>query len=208
MLTAAIELGLVLGVRHASDADHVCTIAALLRSERGLRDAVTTALLWSVGHSISFFFIGLLVVGLDLHLPVGFSAATDVLIGGLLVGLGVSQWRHADCEPSQTPVRQRGARTLSLGLAHGLAGSAGVSLIALATMPDRGSALSFLLVFGVGTVLGMIAVTFLLSVPLGSISRRSDRWRTRVLRTAAGFSIVAGLWLLAQFASSLPGLIS
>lgn len=59
MLVSAVELGLLLGLRHAADADHVCTIASLLRAGQGRRQALLTAAKWGFGHSLSFFAVGL-----------------------------------------------------------------------------------------------------------------------------------------------------
>lgn len=65
MLESAITLGLFLGVRHASDVDHVCAIASLLKSGQGLRGALRVALFWSLGHSVTFFAVGLLLSAID-----------------------------------------------------------------------------------------------------------------------------------------------
>lgn len=193
MLASAVELGLLLGLRHAADADHVCTIASLLRAGQGRRQALLTATLWSVGHSISFFAVGLALVLFDVHLPQAVEHGVSLAVAGLLVWLGLSQWRHAACaaDPSDT----RAPQSVLLGLLHGLAGSAGVALLALTTHADRLSALVYLGLFGVGTVLGMVLVTLALSWPLRLV-QLDERWRTRVIRCAAGASICAGTWLL------------
>jgi high-affinity nickel permease len=194
VLANAVELGLLLGLRHAADADHVCTVASLLRAGQGRRQALVTATLWGLGHSLSFFTTGLALLLFDAHLPPSADAAVNLAVAVLLVWLGVSQWRQA-ARVTSAPAAA-GARSLLLGVLHGLAGSAGVALLALASHQDRLSALVYLVLFGAGTVLGMVLVTLALSWPLQVAARVDERWRTRVIRIAAGASIGAGLWLL------------
>ncbi|MCA2981101.1 MAG: HupE/UreJ family protein [Myxococcaceae bacterium] len=193
MIESALRLGLTLGLAHASDADHVCTIASLLRSERGVRDALKTSLVWGLGHSATFFGVGLLLVAAGLHLPGWMAPLAETLVAASLVWLGVNQWRHAACPAVREP--RHDGRTFALGLVHGLAGSAGVGLLALSTMEGRARALAFLVLYGAGVVLGMAAVTLALALPLGAAARRSTTWRTGVLRVAATLSVCAGLWL-------------
>lgn len=197
MVALAIQLGLVLGLKHAVDADHVCTIASLLRTEGGLKGALKVAALWGLGHSVTFLGVGLVVVGLDVHLPHHLEPAADLLIAALLLWLGVTQWRHADCPVSAAPPPGRAQwRTALLGLVHGLAGSASISLLALTTMGTRQSALLFLALFGLATVAGMLLVTLALTWPLGALARRGDRGRVLVIRTFGGLSVVAAGWLV------------
>jgi nickel/cobalt transporter (NicO) family protein len=200
MIESALRLGLTLGLAHASDADHVCTIASLLRSERGVVDALKTSLVWGLGHSATFFGVGLLLVAAGIHLPGWMAPLAEVAVAASLVWLGVSQWRHAACPAPH--VERHDGRTFALGLVHGLAGSAGVGLLALSTMTDRPRALAFLLLYGAGVVAGMAAVTLALALPLNVAARRSRAWRTAVLRVAASLSIVAGLWLSVRLAVS------
>ncbi|MCU0695897.1 MAG: HupE/UreJ family protein [Myxococcaceae bacterium] len=200
MIESALRLGLTLGLAHASDADHVCTIASLLRSERGVRDALKTSLVWGLGHSATFFGVGLLLVAAGLHLPGWMAPLAEALVAASLVWLGVNQWRHAACPAVHEP--RHDGRTFALGLVHGLAGSAGVGLLALSTMEGRARALAFLVLYGAGVVLGMAAVTLALALPLGAAARRSTAWRTGVLRVAATLSVGAGLWLGARLVVS------
>jgi nickel/cobalt transporter (NicO) family protein len=198
MVESALRLGLTLGLAHASDADHVCTIATLLRSERGVRDALRTALVWGLGHSATFLAGGVLLIAADIRLPNWLAPAAELLVALSLVWLGVSQWRHAACPVTDAPHAGRGLRTFSLGLVHGLAGSAGVGLVALTTMANRAQALLFLGLYGASVVGGMAVVTLMLSLPLGAVAQRSAFARTVVLRVAAFASIAAGLWFLSR----------
>ncbi|WP_141617269.1 HupE/UreJ family protein [Myxococcus sp. AB036A] len=197
MLESALSLGLVLGLRHASDADHVCAIASLLRTEQGLRAAARTAILWSLGHSLTFFAVGAVLVSGRLTVPEAWNPVMELLVASLLVTLGAVQWRHADCPlpESPGPVRPQSLRVMLVGIVHGLAGSAGIALLALATVKERMSALLFLLLFGLGVSGGMVLLTLLLSLPLSFVVRNSERWRSRILKGTSALSIALGTWM-------------
>ena len=195
-LASAVTLGFVLGVRHAADADHLAAIGALLSGRGGVRGAVTTAALWGAGHSATFWGLGLLVVGLGVRLPGGFERAMELLIAGLLVGLGVVQLarlRGGGQRGEEGAAGRRRWRPLLLGVAHGLAGSAGVALMALMTIPTRAGALLYLLLFGVGVVSGMVLITLLLGAALGWSVRHSARLHLALMAGASVASVVVGL---------------
>jgi hypothetical protein len=196
MLSNAIQLGLLLGLRHASEADHVCTIASLLRAGQGRRQALATAALWGLGHSASFFAVGVALLVFDIHVSPAVEQGVGLAVAAILVGMGVSQWRHADCPAPAHAGLARGRASVMLGLLHGLAGSAGVALLALTTLQDRFAALVYLGLFGLGTVLGMVLVTLLLSWSLSFAARFEAGVRTRLIRGAAALSIGMGAWLL------------
>ncbi|MBZ4420547.1 hypothetical protein [Myxococcus sp. RHSTA-1-4] len=197
MLESALSLGLVLGLRHASDADHVCAIASLLRSGQGFRAAVRTALLWSLGHSLTFFAVGAVLVGGGLSVPEAWDPVMELMVATLLMGLGTVQWRHADCPLPANPesARPHSWRVVLVGIVHGLAGSAGIALLALSTVHERLPAFMFLLLFGAGVSGGMVLLTVLLSLPLGFVVRNSERWRARILKVTSALSIGLGAWM-------------
>ncbi|WNG37233.1 hypothetical protein F0U60_28650 [Archangium minus] len=197
MLESALSLGLVLGLRHASDADHVCAIASLLRAGQGFRAAVRTALLWSLGHSATFFAVGAVLVGGQLSVPDAWEPVMELLVAVLLIVLGAVQWHHADCPLPESPehAKPHSWRVVMVGFVHGLAGSAGIALLALATVHERLAAFLFLLLFGVGVSVGMVLLTILLSLPLGFVVRNSERWRARILKTTSALGIGLGAWM-------------
>lgn len=191
-------LGLGLGIRHATDADHLVVVAGLVQRERGVIAAARVAALWGLGHSVSFLAVGTALVARGVVLPAGFDTAAEALVGVMLVAFGV--W-HAF--PHGVTARQHTALPIAVGLVHGLAGSAAVSLLALTTIDSRPLALLYLLLVGVGTLVGMVLVTLVLSWPLqrslSSSSTTVASTRQRLLeRAAAAVSIGLGVMTLAE----------
>jgi nickel/cobalt exporter len=191
----ALHVGLVLGLRHASDADHVCTVASLLRGGSSPWPALRTAIFWGLGHTLTLLGVGLAVVGLGLGLPAWLEVGVERAVAVSLVWLGVNQWRQAPAPRVVAPATGGRLRAMALGLLHGLAGSGGAVLLAPANAPHVRAAAAWLAVFGLGTVVGMVVVTLVLSAPLRFVERRGGAWHARVQRAAAALSVVVGVWL-------------
>lgn len=196
MIASPLFLGLLLGVRHAADADHVATIAAVVIGRTNLLGALRTAVLWGAGHSFTFFAVGLGIVLFGLQIPPVFELAVEIAIAISLLVLGAFQL---------TRVRKRleahaappAARPLLLGSLHGLAGSAGIALIALTTIDSKHEALVYLVLFAVGTIAGMALITSVLAWSFRLSS--SLVWARQGLIVGAGcLSFLCGVAILAE----------
>lgn len=185
MLASPLLIGLALGTRHAADADHVATIASVVVGRTDLVGAVRTAVFWGLGHTLTFFAVGLAIVLFGLRVPSELELGVDVLIGASLVLLGVGQLLRALREDATKERTPHAARPLALGCMHGLAGSAAVALLALAEIRSELHALLYLALFGLGTVLGMAAITLVLA------------WSFRISESVGGMRralvVIAGL---------------
>ena len=203
-------LGLLLGLRHATDADHVVAVTAIISRERSLARAARIGALWGVGHSVTLVLVGGTIVAFRLVIPPRIGLGLEFGVALMLIVLGFSNLR-APATSTGTghdhPVAFNGWRPLLVGTVHGLAGSAAVALLVLATIRETAWALAYLAVFGVGTIAGMMFVTVLLAAPAIYATRRVTQLQ-RGLRLAAGtLSVVVGL-LLAREIVSTNGLFS
>lgn len=196
-LLSTLFLGALLGMRHATDADHVVAVTAIVTRRGGPGDAMRIGVLWGVGHTVTILAVGGAIILLDLIIPPRLGLAMEFAVALMLIGLGAWNLLSARSGPpsSLAPVRP-----VVVGVVHGLAGSAAVALLVLATIPDPRWALGYLLLFGAGTVAGMIGVTMLVAVPLAQGTTRFPRWR-RTLQLAAGtLSLTFGLFLATRIA--------
>jgi nickel/cobalt exporter len=176
--------GIGMGLRHALDADHVAAVMSLLQRGVSAGRAARVAALWALGHSVSFFLVGVAVIGLGLRAPPRFDLAVDLLVAATLLALGTLALRGVPQDGARTS-----ARPVAVGMVHGLAGSASLALVSSTTLPSRGAAAMYLALFAAGTVLGMVAVTAALSWPL-----RSALSVSRALPQVAGaVSVVVGV---------------
>jgi len=191
---SALVLGLGLGLRHATDADHVAVVSAMLQREPGALRALRVAVLWGLGHTVSFLALGLLIVLGGVRIPASFERAVELLVAAMLIGLGA--WHLARGTGASAPTRAVSAkRPVAVGLVHGLAGSAGVALLTGATIHSRLCATLYLALFGVGTVLGMALLTAALSWPIAWAARPHRPWSGWIFRLPGISSVGLGLLL-------------
>lgn len=227
--TVLLGFGLLLGVRHALDADHVVAVSTIVTRHRRLGQAALVGLLWGVGHTITLLAAGLALLLFRWTLPPALTLSFELAAGVLLVGLGLETVRgfrrkqvhlhrhdhgsaphvhfhshRADPSHAHGHAPPSAGRPLLLGLAHGLAGSAALTLLALSTVASLWQGLLFISVFGIGSILGMMAVSLLIGLPFaltpGRLARvhQAIRLTAGLASTALGLSIVwaTGLALL------------
>jgi high-affinity nickel-transport protein len=203
-LLTLLGLGLLLGLRHAADPDHVIAVSAITARTRRVLGAAWLGVAWGLGHTLMLLVVGAGIILFNLAVPprLGLSLELAVALALVVVGLLNLQRPHAhdDGLAGDAGARERipALRAFTVGLVHGLAGSAAVALLVLATVRDPVWGCAYLLVFGFGTVLGMTCVTVGIASPLALAGRRwpaLGRWT----RLATGtLSVAFGAWLIYQ----------
>ena len=194
---AAMALGLLLGLRHATDADHVVAVTAIVARERTLAGAARIGALWGLGHSATLLAVGGTLVLSRLTVPPRLGLALELAVALMLVLLGARNLRRGarddaahDAAHDDAHHARDDRRALVVGCVHGLAGSAAVALLVLATVRDPLRALAYLALFGLGTVAGMVAVTALFAAPARAAGARIAHFH-RGIRVAAGAASLA-----------------
>lgn len=207
-----VSLGFFLGMRHASDPDHVVAITTLVSRERSLARAAWGGAVWGIGHTVTIVLVGGAIILFNVTVPPRLGLAMELSVGLLLVVLGLlnvtgnaraaRQWASAESLRAHPFVRP-----LLVGIVHGLAGSAAVALLVLTTIRTPSWALAYLLVFGLGTVLGMVLVTTLMAMPFAYTSGQFSRTNRR-LQLATGLVSIGFGVLLTYKIGVLDGLFS
>lgn len=255
-----VVVGFLLGMLHATDADHVIAVSTIVSQQRKVKSAASIGVLWGLGHTLTVFLVGGAIILFSLVIPprVGlgmeFCVALMLILLGVVTLRGVSRWvrenmfpapdgtfpghSHAASHPeahlhthvhgdyvhshvhghgkenhghreNATPQawldRRLGGlpayqalRPFAIGIVHGMAGSAFIALLILAQIRDPLLGLIYILLFGVGTIGGMMLITTAIALPfIYSLQRlpHLNVW----MRLAAGLiSLVFGLYLAYQ----------
>jgi len=217
-LFSILLLGFFLGMRHATDADHVVAVANIVSQQRSIRSAAWTGVFWGMGHSITLLVVGgaiivfRLVVSERLGLGLELSVAAMLIVLGLMNLNAAFGWfgdaREADRQHAEESARYdrwlqglgagRALRPLLIGVVHGLAGSAAVALLVLPLIRSTAGAIAYLLVFGGGTIAGMMLITATIALPVRYAAARSAALSRLVGGLAGALSFCFGAFLVYQ----------
>ena len=206
-LLSVLGLGFMLGLRHATDADHVVAVSTIVSRSRTLRSAVLIGMLWGLGHTLTILVVGGAIVIFNVVVPPSVETALELCVATMLVVLGAVNLYSATfgnrrgpaagipSGPARSGPSSWPLRPLFVGIVHGLAGSAAIALLVLATIQSVARALLYLGVFGAGTIAGMALLTCLVVLPVAAASRRFVSLERYLAGTTGAASVVFGAWL-------------
>ncbi|MBI1997897.1 MAG: sulfite exporter TauE/SafE family protein [Deltaproteobacteria bacterium] len=221
-LYAAFGLGLILGVKHALDADHLVAVSTIVSEHKDLKWASLIGAFWGLGHTATLFAVGLLVIGLRVTISPRFALGLEFLVAVMLVFLGINiLWRsfgvekihlhtHTHNPETHTHFHVHGApeqehshthpfksmrKPFFVGMVHGLAGSAALMLLVLTAIPSPLAGLAYILIFGFGSVGGMLVLSSLIGLPFVLTAQRFSHLNRWIRVTAALASVAFGLYL-------------
>jgi ABC-type nickel/cobalt efflux system permease component RcnA len=242
---AILVLGFLLGMRHATDPDHVIAITTIVTKQRGIAKAGLIGALWGLGHTFTIFVVGTAIILFQVSIPPRVGLSMEFAVAAMLILLGVLNltgllgWLQdkftpgsqvfatsnvlghdvtdSQCSDAEAQ-RQAGSgkpkhwpdwvsqgvglynvlRPLVIGIVHGLAGSAAVALLVMATIHDPWWAIAYLLLFGLGTVAGMMLITAVIAMPFAYTERKFSGWNRGMTVASGLLSLGFGLFLSYQ----------
>lgn len=220
-----LALGFLLGMGHALDADHVVAVSTMISRHRSLRRASLVGIFWGVGHTTTLLLSGALVILLKTTIPAWLALSMELGVGIVLVALGTSVVKgylagrvHAHVHQHSNEIHVHfhshaaGEEhdhehpfpdyrcSLLVGMLHGLAGSAALMLLVLATIRTPMLGLAYILVFGAGSILGMLGVSTLLGLPFVLTAKRFASIHRKIRIAAGATSVAYGVWIMASIA--------
>lgn len=228
-LSAALVTGFLLGMRHALDADHLAAVSALVSRHRSLVRSSLLGTFWGVGHTAALLAAGIATIVFKLTITPEAEKTLETLVALMLIALGghvllrsagaLRVHRHAHTHGDGPHVHvhvhvgddpavhdhghllRAGRRPLLVGLVHGLAGSAALMLLVLATIPSTTGAILYIVVFGVGSTLGMLLLGGVMAIPFAMAAARSPALHAVIQALAGAATLALGLALVAGTAA-------
>jgi ABC-type nickel/cobalt efflux system permease component RcnA len=224
---AILGLGLLFGLKHATEADHIVAVSTIVSEQRSLLRSAMVGALWGAGHTISLIIVGIIVFALGVIVPEGVANWLEFGVALMIITLGVSAlWRvraqsrdlhlhqhkhdgvtHAhihfhegEAAHWESPathshaVARIGLKPLLVGAMHGLAGSAALTLLVLTQVQSTALGLFYLIVFGIGSIFGMLLMSGLIGLPFCLGERKPGGVRNGLQAAAGAVSILFGLW--------------
>jgi hypothetical protein len=202
-----LVLGFLLGMRHATDPDHVVAVTTIVARQRRVWASAIIGAWWGLGHTITILIVGGAIIAFHVVVPPRLGLAMESTVALMLIALGAVTLAgvparvagHAASPPLAIVWRRGALRPLLVGVVHGLAGSAAVALLILATISDARWGAVYLSVFGVGTIAGMMALTTLLALPFSYTADRFALANTWLARITGVASVGLGVFLAYRF---------
>lgn len=215
-----LGLGFLLGMQHALEADHIAAVSSIAARRSRIGDIVRHGLTWGLGHTLTLFAFAGAAIWLGRAIPDHVARPLETAVGIMLIGLGAHVlwrlWRdrvhfhrhshgggtvhiHAHSHAGETLPHARAAhahghgfrwRTLLVGLMHGMAGSAALLVLAVSQAASPAVGLGYVALFGIGSMIGMAALSTVIAVPL-AVSARWLTWANRGLQGIVGAVTVA-----------------
>lgn len=224
----AAVYGMLLGTRHALEPDHLAAVSTMAAHGRSRADVLRISAAWGAGHASLIAIAGLLITLLGWKIPQSVTERADTLVGLVLVVVGVwtlagvrrdrihvhphvhgtepphvhfhthPQGAGHDVHPQPSEWLRRPTTAYAVGMLHGLAGSGAAVALAVLVAPSPAAAVLYLLAFGLGSLLGMVAVGMFALWPIIRASSRALQARLLVKSLAGMMSVVIGLLLAAN----------
>jgi len=219
---AVLLIGFVFGLYHAIEADHLAAVSAIVSEHKNVFTASIIGGFWGLGHTISLFIVGALVIFVKFQITESTEGILEGIVGIMLVLLGLNAIRkifkaekvhthahehdghhhshlHIHREEKAESSHHRFApRSVLVGMIHGLAGSAGLMLLVLPTIPSPAVALLYIGIFGIGSIAGMMIMSMLMGLPLYFTAGRFVLINKGIRLLAGAFSLVWGALLITE----------
>lgn len=223
-MSAVLLLGFLIGMRHAMESDHVAAVATLATRSPSIGHTAWQGAVWGLGHTLTLFVACSIVLFLDAAMPEDVSQALETAVSIMLMALGTDvirrlvreqkiHFRHCPTDASRVQAHvHRGdaphggwrehpdprgfpLRALLVGLMHGMAGSAALILLTLQTVTSPLLGLTYVALFGLGSIVGMVALSALIAVPLRYSARAATGLQDGLQLVIGVTTIVIGVEL-------------
>lgn len=204
-----LGLGLLLGLEHSLDADHVAAIATISSKSISWKKAATVGIYWGFGHTAILLLAGIIILNLEIKIPQPIEKTIEIIVGLMLIFFGIKnligykkEMLHTHGEKAHIHIQKNNDNhnknhdshiSFWIGAVHGLAGSATITLMILATIQSKILGIIYIAIFGAGSILGMGGTSLILRMSTLFLEKK---YPNKYAQTAGGISILAGTTII------------
>jgi cytochrome c biogenesis protein CcdA len=192
-ILSTIGFGFILGIKHAFDADHLAAVTTMLTNQKNPLKAAAIGMYWGAGHTLTLFVVGIIVLLFKITIPESLVANIEIVVGIMLVILGIGAIRrkvtlphehehthdgsihtHVHLADTHNHYNQFGrfGKSFIIGAVHGLAGSGALMILVLSLVKNIYEGIVYILIFGIGSVLGMTLMSLVIGIPFVSSMKK------------------------------------
>jgi high-affinity nickel-transport protein len=182
---------LMLGMRHATDPDHIVAVTTIVSRERSVAKAAGIGVVWGVGHTITLLLVGGAIIAFKVVFDARLGLSLEMSVAIMLIVLGLLN--IFDVRAGTRGISA--SRPFFVGIVHGLAGSAGAALLIVPLIDDPRWAALYLLTFGLGTIAGMALVTLTIALPSRLAAAHIPDLQHSLRFASGAVSLVFGIYL-------------
>lgn len=196
-MLSVLTLGFILGIRHALEPDHMIAVSTIASQSKRLWQASLAGVFWGIGHTATLFVVGIILILMKNDIPEKWSLTLEFFVGIMLVYLGIAAMlsirkkqehhphhhAHEELPPGRRKVTYY--KSLIIGFVHGIAGSGAMVLLTMSTVQSVWQGALYILIFGVGTVAGMLIFTTIIGIPFILSMKRMITSKALILTTGA-----------------------
>ena len=219
-----LGVGFLIGLKHATEADHLAAVSTIVSERKSLLSSMFIGGVWGLGHTISLVIAGVFVLLLDFQISEQTERMLEFGVGVMLVLLGLNVLRkivqggtlhfhaheHGARQHVHAHLHELGAadepnthhgfsfspRALVIGMIHGLAGSAALMLLVIPTIDSRPLGLLYIVIFGIGSIGGMMLMSLLVGLPFSLTALRFNRFNSLLQSVAGLISVGLGFFII------------
>lgn len=212
-----LGFGFLLGLEHAFEPDHVIAVTSIISKHKNLKKASILGAIWGIGHTTTLIIAGLIILTLKITIPDKIALSLEFIVGIIIVLLGFlvikdlfvnKKHIHTHTHDGSTHIHLHSHKedeshnhyhkSFIVGLIHGMAGSASLMLLVLSTMESFIAGIIYIILFGIGSIIGMGIVGGLISLPYVITSKKFSSLNIKIRYITGSVSIIFGVFLMVK----------
>ncbi|URM33516.1 urease accessory protein UreH [Cytobacillus firmus] len=200
-LLSILLLGFTLGIKHSTEPDHIIAVSTIASQTKRLVRSSLSGVFWGLGHTLMLLLFGVTVIALNQHIPGPLALSLELAVGIMLIYLGFTGFK--DNKQQRPNTKHYHKKSFIIGGIHGLAGSAALVLLTTAQAQTELQAFLFILIFGAGTIIGMLLFTTVLGLPFLITSHAQKKIHLNLIRISSVASVLYGIYYIFEVGSDL-----